>query len=501
MAGKKRLRMRGVKQAPKRLEEEILDRSRRIANNPGLLRPLCAGNCRKCVFDKEFKNIDTIAKYKDDAETLMKLASKGSDDLAKAYAGTISLSAAGKIPLLATATIAGEKVAFAVRGSVGNDKLIGCQYYDDPKLRLLYYNSFIKRNKLHLYSFEDGLVCSDRPNMPEDYLYEAFWETPYEFKDDELACGHSGALALDIKIKSLDEHIRICEDCVKDVSTIQYLIIRLCAVDPLDDIEVNVVHTYHSANESDNEKIEGDLFRRYLRGEISDRTLLQTVKRDKLGTLRKGEIATFIISAKNYGSDVGAFIEAVVGPDSEKSTLRSFLTATPVSVIIKSGKTSEVLTHLWEDHWKNIISVHTSPKIAETYTERPKNAPSAVLEEAYNVHISADVVANLPEFKKPKPVTRLSDTLAKAAKVGGKELVLKAVESETLKDHKTRSLAAAFLLACDGSMKLPFNLSTEERSFTDFLIPFVKNVIDASGDKYRDAMNTLLTASSSGESV
>jgi len=223
MAGKKRLRMRGVKQAPKRLEEEILDRSRRIANNPGLLRPLCAGNCRKCVFDKEFKNIDTVARYKDDAETLLKLASKGSDDLAKAYAGTISLSAAGKIPLLATATIAGEKVAFAVRGSVGNDKLIGCQYYDDPKLRLLYYNSFIKRNKLHLYSFEDGLVCSDRPNMPEDYLYEAFWETPYEFKDDGLVCGHSGALALDIKIKSLDEHIRICEDCAKDVSTIQYL--------------------------------------------------------------------------------------------------------------------------------------------------------------------------------------------------------------------------------------------------------------------------------------
>jgi len=272
-------------------------------------------------------------------------------------------------------------------------------------------------------------------------------------------------------------------------------------VDPLDDIEVNVVHTYHSANESDNEKIEGDLFKRYLRGEISDRTLLQTVKRDKLGTLRKGEIATFIIGAKNYGSDVDAFIDAVIGPDSEKSTLRSFLTATPVSVIIKSGKTSEILTHLWEDHWKSIISVHTSPKIAETYTERPKNAPSAVLEEAYNVHISADVVANLPEFKKPKPVTRLSDTLAKAAKVGGKDLVLKAVESETLKDHKTRSLAAAFLLACDGAVKLPFNLSAEERSFTDFLIPFVKNVIDASGDKYRDAMNTLLTASSSGESV
>ncbi|MDR1955123.1 MAG: hypothetical protein LBP82_04145, partial [Candidatus Methanoplasma sp.] len=172
MAQKKRLRMRGVKQTPKRLEEEILERSRKLADDPALLRPMCAGNCRKCLFDKTFKAIDGISRYKDDADALLKFASKGSDDMVKAYAGTISLSAAGKIPMLATAAIAGEKVPFAVRGSVGNDKLIGCQYYDDPKIRLLYYNAFIKKNKLHLYSFHDGLVCANLPKMPEDYLYE-----------------------------------------------------------------------------------------------------------------------------------------------------------------------------------------------------------------------------------------------------------------------------------------------------------------------------------------
>jgi hypothetical protein len=501
MAAKKRLRMRGVKQASRRLEEEILERSQKIADNPGLLRPLCAGNCRKCVFDKEFKNIDSIAKYKGNAEVLMKLASKGSDDLGKAYAGTISLSAAGKIPMLATATIAGEKVPFAVRGSVGNDKLIGCQYYDDPRLRLMYYNTFIKKNKLHLYSFEEGLVCSDRPNMPEDYLYEVFWDTPYEFKDDSLDCGHRGALSLDIRIKSLDEHICICEDCAKDVSTIQYLISRLCAVDPLDDVEVNVVHAYHSANESDKEKIEGDLFKRYLRGEVSDRTLLQTVKRDKLGTLHKGDIATFIISAKNYGSDVDVFMDSVIGPESERKTLRAFLKDRPTSVVIRNGKTSEILSVLWDDNWKDIIAVHTSQKIAESYTVRPKTPPSQVLEEAYDMHISADVVASLPEFRKPKQVTRFSDTLAKAAKVGGEELVNKTLGSESLKDHKSKSLAAAFLLACNPNAKLPFTLTADEKDFTNFLIPFTKNVIDSNGEKYRDAMNTLLTACSSGESV
>jgi hypothetical protein len=95
----------------------------------------------------------------------------------------------------------------------------------------------------------------------------------------------------------------------------------------------------------------------------------------------------------------------------------------------------------------------------------------------------------------------LADTLAKAAKVGGADLVKKKTETETLKDRKARSLSAAFVLACDNGAKLPIPLTAEEKGFTDFLIPFAKQVIDAGGEKYRENMNTLLTALGSGESV
>jgi len=501
MAQKKRLRMRGVKQAPKRLEEALLERSRNLALDPALLRPMCAGNCRKCLFDKPFKNIDGISRYKDDPDTLLKLASKGSDDLARAYAGTISLSAAGKIPLLATATIAGEKVSYVVRGSVGNDKLIGCQYYDDPRIRLLYYNSFIKKNKLHLYSFRDGLVCANYPNMPEDYLYETFWDSPYEFKDDELDCGHKDTLILGIKIKSLGETIRICENCAKDVSTVQYLISKICAVEPLDDIDVHVIHPYHSAQESDMEKISGDLLKKYLRGEITDKILLNTVKREKLGSFKKGDVSTYVVGTENYGSDLESFITSLSGPDEEKSTLRSFLSTVPESVVIKNKKTSDAFAYLWDAHWRELIEIHSSKKIADGFLEKPKNSPTQVLCEVNKEFISADVVASLPEFKKPKPITKLSDSLAKAAKVGGSELVISTIASEAMKDPKQRSLSAAFVLAADPGADIPLHLSKDERSFTDFLVPFAKAVIDANGEGYRSAMNTLLTACSSGESV
>lgn len=498
---KKHLIMRGVKQASKRLEDDVLGRSKDIAENPGILRPMCAGNCRKCVFDKVFKDIDKINRYKDDDQTLIKLASKGFDDMAKAYAGTISLNAAGKVPLLATAVIAGERVPYAVRGAVAVPLLIGCQHYDDPKLRLLYYNGLIKKAGLHLYSFGESTVCSDDPNMPEDYLYDTWWETPYKFPDDDVDCGHKGSVSLNIKVRSADITIHICEDCAKDVSSLAYLVSRLCAADPLDDFEVTVEHKYHSENDSGTVKITGDDLKQYMVGKMTDRMLIEKVKREKLGELAKNGGLTLIIGEKNYGSDLDSFIGDLDGPENEKSALTGFLRSNPRAVVLKNGKTSEATAYLWDSDWKGIIAAYTSDSFAERYTERPRSSFSIVIEEAHREFVSQDVVKNLPVFQKPGPVTKLADDLAKAAKVGGLGMLLEAVSKATLRDSKSKSLAAAFVFAVDPEGKPDLTLSADDMDFADFLRPFAKKVLDADGQTYREEMNTLLMACSSGESV
>ena len=501
-AGKKHIRMRGVKQASKRLEDDILGRSKDIADNPSLLRPMCAGGCKKCIFDKVFKDIDKVAEYKNDESVCLKYASKGFfDDMAKAYAGTISLNAAGKIPLLATATLAGEKVPYAVRGSVNPALLIGCQHYDDPKIRLLYYNGLIKKHRLHLYSFNDGLVCSDVPNMPEDYLYEAWWDTPYKFPNDETDCGHKGAVSLNIRIKSLDATIHICEDCAKDVPTLAYLVSKVCAVDVLDDFEVTVEHKYHSENESGTVKIEGDELRQYLAGKLTDRSLVEKVKRERLGLLSQSSEMTLIIGDRNYGSNLSGFIGDLEGPEDEKACLTNLLNDRPMAVVLRNGKTSEAISILWDDNWKAIIGAYTSKDFAETYSEKPRASPASVLEEAHKAFISRDVVNSLPVFSKPGYMTKLADSLAKAAKVGGFPMLHETALASTVKDSKSRALVAAFVYIYDDKADLHFTLTPEDLDFIEFLKPFVKKVIDADGRTYRDDMNTLLMASSSGETV
>lgn len=502
MAEKKHLRMRGVKQASKRLEDDILGRSRDIAEDPGLLRPMCAGNCKKCVFDKVFKDIDKVAEHRNDESVCLKYASKGFfDDMAKAYAGTISLNAAGKIPLLATANIGGEKVPYAVRGAVNPALLIGCQHFDDPKIRLLYYNPIIKKHKLHLYSFSEGLVCSDKPSMPEDYLYDAWWDTPYKFRDDGIDCGHTSAVSLNIHIKSLDKTIHICEDCVKEIPTLAYLVSKLCAVDPLDDFEITVEHKYHSENESGIVKIENDDLKSYMIGKLNDRLLLEKIKREKLGNLTQSNGLTLIIGEKNYGSDLNGFIDSLEGPENEKTGLRTLLADNPLPVILKNGKTSEAIGVLWDSRWKEIIAAFTSKEFSERYTERPRSSPAMVLETAHREFISLDVVKSLPVFNKPGYVTKLADSLAKAYKVGGYPMLLETALSSTAKDTSSRVLMTAFVRLFDEKAQLHFTTTPDDEDFAEFLKPFVKNLIEADGKNYRDSMNTLLMACRSGESV
>jgi len=497
----KKSRFRGARHTPKRLESDILDRAKDIWTNPGILRPKCAGNCRKCVFDKTFALISRLDNIKDDYKALEKAATKGGDDIFKACAGTMSLYAAGGIPYLASARIAGEVVPFAIRGTVGNDKLIGTQYYNDPKMRLLLYGNVARKNKLHLYSFDDQLVCSNIPNMPEDYLLDTFWESPYEFPDDGLSCGHDIEGILVIKIKSLNQDIRICRNCAKEVATLQYVISRLMTADPMDDIEVYVEHKYSKDNKGGKDTVQGDLLKQYMLGQVTDKMLISVVLKDKLNELKKHDVATYIIGSKNYGSDLEVFLGELKGTDLEKHALRSFLKDNAIPVVVRTDRASEALGIIWENNYKKIIASFTNQGIADKIGDVSKMNPSQTISNANIQFLSEDIVSKLPVFNKPGTVTKATDRFAKASKVGGESLLRKEIDATGIKDYKSRSIARAFIMALSSNESAGWKFSAEEEDFAKYLMPFVKQLIEAEGEQYRDAMNTLLTASGSGESV
>lgn len=496
----RRVRFRGVKRTSKRLEEDILERSGNLWEDASILRPECAGKCRKCAFDKTFKRISKLDRIKNNPEALVKAAGKGGDDIFKAYAGTISLYASGNVPYTATAKIGGEEALYVQRGSVGVDKLVGCQHYNDPKIRLLLYNAFAKKKGLRLYSFDDRLICSDSDNMPEDYLYDTFWETPYEFPDDGLECGHPGESALSIRIRSTDRRIRICRNCAKDVSTLQYLISRMVSQSPLDDFEVSVEHSYHASGETGVEIIPEDKVKQYSIGKITDSALIKDVLKERMDALRHGGMATYVIGQTNYGSDAGRFISALKGSDFEIDALSGYLSSHPESIVIQTDRASEALSSIWESCHRGILECFTSPETAESMGDVSKKNPQSVLSEAYRKEMSKDVVRSLPVFKHLGAVGKLADIYAKAAKVGGDAMLKEEFEKNPPRSYHSRALAKGFaicILEDPGAVKC----TKEEEDLGRYLVPFIRQLVDSVGEEYRAKLSTLMTATGCGEGV
>ena len=494
----KKGRFRGARHAPKRLEGEFMAMSKELSENPGILRPKCAGGCRKCHFDRTFSDIERLEKYRGNAEALIKIARSGSDEIFKAYAGTISVYASGTVPVLASAKLAGEDVPFIMRGSVGNDKLIGIQYHDDPQKRLLLYNSLAKKKGLYLYSLNDELVCSDKPNMPMDYLLDLFYETPYDFGEDSVDCGHVSDGALVIRVRSLKQSVRICSDCAKDVSTLQYIMSRMLSLDTLSDFEVFVEHKYHASKEGEADKIVEDILKQYAIGKITDRGIVDLILRGKKRDLTSSGVSAYMIDKKHYGSDIDAFVGDLRGTDKEKSVLKAYLTKNSKAVILKSDRINEAFTLLWGDA-RNILIIASSEEVVNKMGDLSKLIPTQAIEDAFIGQMSLSVSAKVPELKGLGPIGKLADKFARSMKAGGSAMLKKDIENASLKESRSKSLARAFIVSAGINDKFTWKWNDEEEGLAQFLRPFVDQLIAAEGKGYADAMELLLTASGSGE--
>ncbi len=282
----KRFRLRGVKSTPKTLEKDLLDNARRLAENPSQLIPKQVGEeCRRCKWPKLEKKLAKVQRFKDDQDKLVKLASKG-DQLVRAYAATISLAAAGKVPYLSSAQLPVGEVSYATRGVVDKEKLIALQHFDDPDLRLLAYWEMARDKDLHIYSTEKGLYCSATgPSAPEEYVNELLSNLDYELK--EGSCPHPNNTMLVIGWVSPKRQVKVCRECAGKGNIITDLSARIAAPDHTDDFNVSVQVRFH-CNEPDpgncqSEKditLSKDLNSRYMKGELSDQEfLVQAVDR------------------------------------------------------------------------------------------------------------------------------------------------------------------------------------------------------------------------------
>ncbi len=489
-------RFRGIKKTPKNLERELLANSKRLADDPSLIIPRCLDDGRKYPFAKLEKRLNKVLRYKDDPERLIKLAGMG-DQLVRAYAATISLSASGKLPYLTSTELPVGVVSFAMRGKVDREKLIGMQHFGDPDLRLLAYWDIARAEKVHVYSTKEGLFCSVKgPKAPEEYVQEMLDNLPY--KVIEGSCGHADRPAVRIRWLSADRELRVCAECSSDVNTAHHLMARVAAPDPFDDLEVSVDHSYLGGRPECQDPFAASpaLINKYLQGELNDAELIAAHIKEKGDWMRsRGQV--YVLGQECFGNDGEAFLRALKGSDLERTALQAVI-ALSAPLVSDQNQAGKVISEIWEAHARTMLEAVSDVETASRVMGLRDLTPGQMLTEASKLVQERETLCALPSYAELGPLGQLADSLARAYKVEGSAAMLRLIERSE-KEHGRRAVCYAFLEAAGEGQSRKWQFNKEERDYGSHLSSHAKVMIGSCGEEYHQALLGLLRDSGSGE--
>jgi hypothetical protein len=429
------------------------------------------------------------------------------DHLVRAYAATISLHLAGKVPYLAAARTPLGEVSYAVRGKTDKNLLIGVQHYDHPQFRLLALWDVAQKRGLHIYSTEECAVCApDGPAPPQEYVDEAISLLPYDL-DDQGGCPHvKDGRGIKVHWKGAKTTLTICPACAKDANTVHVLAGRIAAKDPTDDFEVEVISDLKCSSSCQDCRVKGayqlpkDLIKRYLKAEITDSVLLDEHAKSKAQAIREKEDEVYLIGDECFGKDSDKFIATLRGSDAEKEALSKLISSQKMCVLSRTDQTANLIADLWPEHQEELLAaVSSADVVKKVLAERSELTPSQMVVEAKRMEGYKGIEATLPQFKKLGPVGSYADRIARIFKTEGKEAALRQIEKTKGADHKLRSVSYGFLSALGEGQTKVWQFTREEADYGEYLAPFAKRLLEEKGDPYANALKLILEASGSNE--
>ncbi len=502
------IRFRGVKATPKTLEKDLLAKAGRLASDPSLLIPKCEQQCRRCGYDKLLKKMEKVAQYKDDAETLQNLATRG-DQLVRAYAATISLAASGKIPFLTSKKIPWGDVSFAVRGKVEAEYLIGVQYFDDPDLRLLAHFQDAKDNDLHIYSSPESLYCSsDGPNVPASYSKEMLATSPYDLKADN-SCGHPEAvIGLMVHWRSAKINLFICQECADEVNLLHHLLSRIAAREPWDDFDIDVRYSPRCVADcgacrmKEKFAMSQGLKEAYEKGQLSDVMLLSRYIQEREAHLRRSGGELYISGDECFGRNKEAFLARLKGSEAELIALSGVIRNKPMPIISVNDQAGRIITDLWPQLKEELLAMVADPDIVKSVLANPGNlTPPQLVIEARRQQLSRSVISRLPDYAIKGPIGTIADDLARTFKTEGKAAMVRQLDRNRPRETRLKAVAYGFLVAVGEADSRNWQYTKEEIDFGKYLGEFAQTMLAAEGNDYDQALINLLAASGANEDL
>jgi len=501
--------------ASKVMEKDLMGKAKMLMDDPELILPECASDCGACPFKKTRARLARISKFKDNPAKLAKFARRG-DKLARAYAATIGLVHEEKTPYLATATYPAGTISYALRGKTPREKLIGVQYFDSPKWRVLGVLDLVKKRGLHFYSYGESFVCTGREaKPPAEYVKSAAESIGASKLDgDTYTCPHSPASTRHIEFDwvSAGKKILVCEQCaVKTKNTLKKLAEGMAVPRVLNEFDISIISPLKNDSGKETNKggltrrISDDLLEKYSAGQIGDRELVDKHLAEVKEKLSEEQRKLFIRGDRSFGEDLRAFVEDITEDDAERKALTGLLSNVENPVVLDESDTvNRLLSMFWSDHGKEALEAVVGDELAQKHfkdEDDARKSPLKTLREAIQDYEHSTASARIPRYAKLSTYGSFADKVVRAYKTRGQSGAIAVLDGDTSNDHRIRSISHAFYLALGVSTK-SWKFTDEEREYGKHLETFAKRLLGSEdSETHHQAFQELMSQAGSSEDL
>jgi len=513
----------GARASTKAQEKALIEKGDKLLKNPDLAFPSCDGSCWFCLFKGGRRSLDKVRKFAENEKMLERLAESG-NDFSKAYAALLLLRKQGKVPYLFAVKSPFGEIAYAIRGNVKKERLIGMQHYDHPKARLIAVMDIVRDRKLHIYSFEDRMVCTGRHGTPPpgflDYVVSQL-KTDLEKHGGDHLCHHLKEAAgrkgfgsvpkLEIEWIPAGAKLQFCERCARPgENTLLTMLTFMAIPNPRAEFSFHAQGGFECIGKCEACRIpdtdmDKETAEKYLHGELDDKKLIDLQTMKGIVKIRDGQTRIYLLGRKCYGKDLKRFIDAMNPNEEERVGLETILRRVKGPVIVEGETAAVMLESFWQEHGEAAMEAVCGDKevaceLIEKY-EGTKMGPSQLLKEAIACVKQKEIIARLPVYAKLPAVARFADEMARIYFTRGKEDTARAIEKYTTEDSSVKSTAFALLLAMGIEANKSWQYMIHEVEFADYLRPAAEKFIRSTPEDYHRNLQALLSATGSTEVI
>lgn len=496
--------------ATKSQEKKLIENAKQLQKNPFVVIPDCSDKSCEKYFSKAVKRIEKVKSFNEDTDKLEKYANK--KGIEAALAGTLLLAISEKAPYLGILPFPTGDITFAQRGKASKEKLAGFQHFDNPVLRVLAVKDIAYKKKLHIYSWDEGFICTGKtPHPPQAFIDFIIQKLHLSCNNSLCTCNHLNAQKvkekeslpiyyLRICWKSAGLIIGLCTDCARSTKNTMFTISKyMLTPDISHDFEIDVIaEVIRKSEASILEKTE--YIQDYLSGNLSDNEFINKNIKSRKEKITQSDEKILVYNGVSYGSDVKGFMDVIKPKAYEKEALEYVLEQIDEPLVLKDTTANKILEMYWQKHgYEFLKSIIEDKKMAESFFKLD-DTPSNILKTVFEYKNRQKILEQLPQFRLLPPLAAYADNIARTFRTFGQKKAITEIKKHP-DTPKAKSISYAFLLSLGGEKDVQWKYSKEEIEYGEYLKTYAKKLLEVHPKKYAESLQTLLTISGSNEHI